>query len=116
MNNTIQILVLGTAQDGGYPHTGCKGQCCRDAWNNKSLQRLIASIAIIDTKNKQFWIIDITPDFKNQLDMIYSQFSNEYKFSGIFLTHAHVGHYTGIFELGLEILNTNKILTNYKVR
>ena len=30
MVSNIIIHVLGTAQDGGYPHAGCKDNCCKD--------------------------------------------------------------------------------------
>ena len=29
--------------------------------------------------------------------------------AGVFITHAHYGHYIGILELGLEVLNTLNI-------
>ncbi|GIS72856.1 MAG: hypothetical protein CM1200mP10_24330 [Candidatus Neomarinimicrobiota bacterium] len=34
---------------------------------------------------------------------------NPVNISGIFLTHAHVGHYTGLAHLGLEVRGANKI-------
>ena len=39
--NRFEILILGTAQDGGYPHVGCTNLCCEDAWQNSSLKKLI---------------------------------------------------------------------------
>ena len=104
-----EILILGTVQDGGYPHVGCEGPCCQNAWIDLSLKKYIASIAIINHINKKYYIIDITPDIGEQLHMLYKRYSKEYCFSGIFLTHAHVGHYTGLFKLGLEMMNTKEI-------
>jgi pyrroloquinoline quinone biosynthesis protein B len=109
INSNTQILVLGMVQDGGYPHTGCSKACCKKAWNDTNLRKNIASLAIIDHKTKRFWIIDITPDFKLQYQMINEYLKEEYHFAGIFLTHSHVGHYSGLLELGLEILNTSNI-------
>ena len=34
---------------------------------------------------------------------------NPVNISGVFLTHAHVGHYTGLAHLGLEVMGANKI-------
>ena len=62
------ILTLGTAQDGGYPHTGCRDVCCVGAWNNPKLKRLVSSQAILS--GDDCWIIDITPDFQYQLKMM----------------------------------------------
>ena len=104
-----EILILGSIQDGGYPHVGCRKECCKDAWRDPSLRRYIASIVIVDHICKKYWLIDITPDFKEQLNLIFKTYSEDYSLSGIFLTHAHVGHYTGLFKLGLEIMNTKCI-------
>ena len=101
----FQVKILGITQDGGYPHAGCQKDCCLNLWDSTQKKELIASIAIIDHSSKNFWLIDITPDFKNQFNMI----SSNYSLSGIFLTHAHLGHYIGLLELGKEVMNLNDI-------
>ena len=101
----FQVKILGITQDGGYPHAGCKKDCCLNLWDSTQKKELIASIAIIDHSSKNFWLIDITPDFKNQFNMI----SSNYSLSGIFLTHAHLGHYIGLLELGKEVMNLTDI-------
>ena len=105
------IITLGTAQDGGYPHVGCFKECCLKARENIKYKRYISSIAIIDSSNQRFWIIDITPDFNEQLSIINKYVKNfSYpSFSGIFLTHAHIGHYAGLVNLGLEAMNLKNI-------
>ena len=100
------IHVLGTAQDGGYPHSGCKESCCLNVWDKPSLHRLPASIAAIDQKNKKFYLFDITPNIKQQLHLLEHY---NCQLGGIFITHAHIGHYLGLLDLGLEIMNTNNI-------
>ncbi len=60
--------MLGTAQDGGYPHTGCSDDCCKEAWEDSNQKRLIASLAVLD--GKDCFLVDITPDFKYQLQLI----------------------------------------------
>ena len=109
--NSDFIFVLGTAQDGGFPHVGCDKDCCSSAIKNLELQRLVSSIAIIDDLKKCFWMIDSTPDFKSQLSLL-SNYINHFTypyFSGIFLTHAHMGHYSGLLNLGLEVMNLRNI-------
>ena len=32
-------VVLGIAQDGGYPHAGCERRCCANLWKNDSLKK-----------------------------------------------------------------------------
>jgi len=102
----LKLLVLGTAQDGGYPQAGCSEKCCAEAWNDGKLKRLISSLAILS--GGDCWLIDITPDFSCQLRMIETVLNKKPNICGIFITHAHMGHYTGLLELGLEVLNTQK--------
>tara|TARA_B100001750_G_C15454257_1_gene570630 strand:+ start:199 stop:1050 length:852 start_codon:yes stop_codon:yes gene_type:complete len=103
--SNYHIKVLGVTQDGGYPHPGCYQKCCAKAWSNKNSKKLISCLAIIDKNSKKFWLIDITPDFKEQLNMLDPSFSLE----GIFLTHAHIGHYIGLVDLGLEVMNLKNV-------
>ena len=103
----MNLLVLGTAQDGGYPQAGCSEECCAEAWNDTKLKRFISSLAILS--DSDCWLIDITPDFSYQLRMIETLLNKKPNISGIFITHAHMGHYMGLMELGLEVLNTQKI-------
>tara|TARA_A100001011_G_C14136277_1_gene767747 strand:- start:10 stop:852 length:843 start_codon:yes stop_codon:yes gene_type:complete len=100
------IHVLGTAQDGGYPHAGCKKNCCKSVWNNPHLHRLPACLATVDIKNRKFYLFDITPNLKEQLHFLESY---NCELAGVFITHAHVGHYLGLMDLGLEIMNVKNI-------
>ncbi|SVA33005.1 uncharacterized protein METZ01_LOCUS85859, partial [marine metagenome] len=50
-------VVLGIAQDGGYPHAGCNKLCCRDLWDNTIPKEKVSSIAIIDPRTRLAWII-----------------------------------------------------------
>ena len=109
--SNLSIFVLGTAQDGGFPHVGCMGECCIDAWENPNSRRMVSSIALVDTSNKKFWIIDISPDIKDQLyalNMRYNWVKIE-SIEGIFLTHSHYGHYSGLLNFGLEVMNLSGI-------
>ena len=103
-NESAKVIVLGTAQDGGYPHTGCFEDCCRNAWKDPSQKRLVSSLAILS--GEECFLIDITPDLKYQLQMIESEINSCPHISGICITHAHFGHYMGLLELGLEVMNT----------
>jgi pyrroloquinoline quinone biosynthesis protein B len=102
----MDLLVLGTAQDGGYPHTGCSDECCQHAWKTGS-KRLIASLAFYS--GRDCFLIDITPDFKYQYQLIDKNIKGKPRISGIFITHAHLGHYTGLLELGLEVMNSDAV-------
>ncbi len=100
------LHVLGTAQDGGYPHAGCKKDCCKLIWDKPLMHRLPTCIALIDKKNQKFYLFDITPNVKEQLHLLEVY---DCKLAGIFITHAHIGHYLGLLDLGLEIMNTKDV-------
>ena len=105
-SNNPYVVVLGIAQDGGAPHAGCEKICCENLWkNNRAIK--VASIGIVDPRINKSWIIDATPDFPHQIRIL--QNSHKSEISGIFLTHAHMGHYTGLLHLGREVMGAKNI-------
>lgn len=106
-----QIIVLGIAQDGGYPQAGCKKDCCARAWRQPELRRFVSCVAIVDPASGERWMLDCTPDFREQLhllDQVAPTASSEL-LQGIFPTHAHIGHYTGLLQLGREVLGAKQV-------
>jgi len=105
------IMILGIAQDGGYPHMGCNKPCCARAWANDTASRFVVSLALVDPASKKWWLIEATPDIKYQLRYFQQLTGGRFNYlpDGIFLTHAHIGHYTGLMQLGREVMNTSKI-------
>jgi pyrroloquinoline quinone biosynthesis protein B len=193
-DDSIQLVVLGIAQDAGFPQSGCQKNCCKLAWKDDSLRRRVASLGLIDHSTGQRWLFDCSPDFPDQLrslNSIASEVGNRSlqqsgasisgkasganapvrkpksesesqisesqisksqgsKFQssesqgsksqssksiglesqaeksksskprppidGIFLTHAHIGHYSGLIHLGREAMGTNDIPTHVMPR
>ena len=103
-NSNPHIIVLGVAQDGGAPHAGCSKECCEQRWDNPEKHLKVSSIAIVDPKTNETWIIDATPDFASQLNSV-----SDNKLKGIFLTHAHIGHYTGLIHVGREVMGAKEV-------
>jgi pyrroloquinoline quinone biosynthesis protein B len=95
------VHVLGIAQDGGYPQAGCVRADCISAWKHP---KHVASLAIVDPQSGQQWIIDATPDFAAQLAMLPRP-----RVDGILLTHAHIGHYLGLAQLGREVMGAKNV-------
>ncbi len=104
--NLPYVVVLGITQDGGYPHAGCISNCCKKLWDTGENKK-VSSIGIVDPKTNQSWLIDATPDFANQLYIL--EYIHQTKLSGIFLTHAHIGHYSGLLQLGREVMGAKNI-------
>lgn len=101
------LIILGITQDAGYPQIGCDKECCKKFWDKKIAKQKVSSLALFDPSTNQKWIFDATPDLTGQMhDADKLQQGN---LSGIFLTHAHIGHYTGLMYLGREALNTKEI-------
>jgi len=99
------IFVLGVAQDAGYPQINCEKDCCQRAYINPLNKRLISSIALVDPVSRQEWIFDATPDFSSQLKLLNNHTKRIGDLpEGVFLTHAHMGHYTGLMFLGREAM------------
>lgn len=106
----IYIQVLGIAQDAGYPQANCYQAHCMRAWENPALRRLASSIAVVDSGNKTKYLFDATPDMREQLYALHrSAPDTEYAFGGVFLTHAHIGHYTGLMHFGREAVGAKNI-------
>jgi len=103
------VVVLGIGQDAGVPQMGCESAFCRKAWKDSRLRQTVSSIALVNPAAKERWIFDATPDLPEQFQLlkeITGDFSNS--LAGIFLTHAHIGHYTGLMYLGRESMNAKE--------
>ena len=98
-------ILLGLAQDAGVPQIGCQCQNCLSINSNAGWP---VSMAIVDDNASQYWIIDATPRFPEQFNWLKQRYPN-YKFSGLLLTHAHIGHYTGLMYLGREAMSAQKV-------
>ncbi len=94
-------IVLGIAQDGGVPHLGCRQKLCVEARHDPSKRRRVACLGLVDGKAGKRFLIDATPDFESQVAALGGMPD------GILLTHAHIGHYLGLAQLGREVANTH---------
>ena len=100
------VVVLGIAQDGGAPHAGCEKSCCIELWESGKKEK-VSSIGIVNPLTKQSWLFDATPDFPSQYRILTENHNTE--LVGIFLTHAHMGHYTGLLHLGREVMGKKNV-------
>ena len=109
-DTSVYLQVLGIAQDAGYPQTNCYQAHCLRAWENKDLGRMASSIAVIDEQSSTKYLFDATPDIREQLyELHLAAPDGEYTLNGVFLTHAHMGHYTGLMHFGHEASGTTDV-------
>ncbi|KAI3656251.1 hypothetical protein MP638_006812 [Amoeboaphelidium occidentale] len=104
----MEFLLLGTAQDAGLPQTSCKCINCTSARALNLKRQYAVGAAIIDHDLKQVYLLDCTPDFKDQYDIL-EQHAPSYKIEGVFLTHLHMGHYVGLYQFGREVMDRKNV-------
>ncbi len=103
------IVVLGVAQDGGIPQAGNRSHA---AWQEPGLRRLVVSLALVDPVSSERWLFEATPDIREQLhllDRVAPAGAPAPGLAGIFLTHAHIGHYLGLAQLGHEAMGARDV-------
>lgn len=111
-----RVVVLGTAQDGGLPQTGCDCSQCALARKDPKRARNVASLAIHLPKTNSVYIVDATPDLPRQIAQVHTFRPHpegkvdRAPVDGFLLTHAHMGHYLGLAHLGFESLSTKGTL------
>lgn len=107
----VSLIVLGTVQDAGSPHIACEKECCKGLFELGNDSRKVVSLGVFDSENKKTYLFEATPDITNQLrDLRQSvDFKTNDIPNGVFLTHAHIGHYTGLMYLGKEATNAKQV-------
>ena len=102
------IYILGVAQDAGFPQAGCYKPHCMPGWNDPERKITATSLGLIDPSSKKKYIFEATPDFPEQLFLLEQEApSDDFSLNGIFITHAHIGHYTGLMYLGREAMGAH---------
>lgn len=112
------VVVLGTAQDGGLPQIGCEESRCVEARRDERSRRLVTSLVLADPASGQRWLFDASPDLARQVELARAHPKTRRVdgprpalFDGVFLTHAHIGHYLGLAQLGREVYGAQRLAT-----
>lgn len=100
-----ELIVLGVAQDGGMPHIGCTKGACQEVRDGRRKPEKVACLGLIDRTSGRSYLFDATPDMPEQLHALNGGKAPD----GIFLTHGHIGHYTGLMYLGREALGARRV-------
>ena len=106
----VSLIILGTVQDAGSPQIACTKSCCKDLFSNPDPTRKVVSIGVADYKSQRKYLFEATPDMSSQVKRL-SRFAfdnGEEIPHATFLTHAHIGHYTGLMYYGKEAMNADK--------
>ncbi|PKL79848.1 MAG: pyrroloquinoline quinone biosynthesis protein PqqB [Ignavibacteriae bacterium HGW-Ignavibacteriae-4] len=105
------IVILGTIQDAGSPHIACTKDCCKDLFDKPDNTRQVVSLGVYDASTKKRFLFEATPDMPKQLNYLlqYGEQSDKKIPDGVFLTHAHIGHYTGLMYFGKEAMSADRV-------
>ncbi len=103
------ITILGIAQDGGFPHINNTKEFLA-VKNGETKKELVVSLGVIDRKEHKKFLFEATPDMPEQLATLDSKhLHGQTIINGVFLTHAHMGHYTGLMHFGREAMGANNV-------
>lgn len=95
-------VILGTAQDGGFPHVGCACEACTIAARRPERHRRVACLGLVTSRGHA--IIDATPDLASQVRSLaeIARRPPDTRLRAILLTHLHAGHILGLPLMGRE--------------
>jgi pyrroloquinoline quinone biosynthesis protein B len=100
-----KLVVLGIAQDAGIPQLGCNQELCRSIREGRRKPERVASLGLVNASLGKAYLFDATPDFVSQVHSLTGgRLPN-----AIFLTHGHIGHYTGLMYLGRESVDAQHV-------
>src|SRR6187401_406607 len=100
-----ELVVLGIAQDAGIPQIGCEQSPCKDIREGTRKPERVASIGLVNRARGVSYLFDATPDMVSQLGTL----NGGRVPTGVFLTHGHIGHYTGLMYFGRESLDAKAV-------
>jgi pyrroloquinoline quinone biosynthesis protein B len=100
-----ELEVLGVAQDAGIPHLGCQQTLCVAIRNGERKAERVASLGLVNRVLGRAYLFDATPDLPSQIHSLTGGRQPD----AIFLTHAHIGHYTGLMYLGRESVDVQGV-------
>lgn len=108
---SVELIILGNVQDGGAPHMGCFKSCCAPLYTQPNKTLKVVSLGVLDAREEKTYLFEATPDIATQMAFLRTAapFRAGSAPDGIFITHAHIGHYTGLMFLGRETLNADQV-------
>jgi pyrroloquinoline quinone biosynthesis protein B len=100
-----ELVVLGVAQDAGSPQLGCQQDLCVERRSGARPVERVSSLGLVHHESGRTYLFDATPDLPSQLHTLTGGRVPD----GIFLTHGHIGHYTGLMYLGRESISASQV-------
>ncbi len=105
----VSLVVLGAGQDAGAPQIGNPAD---PGWQDPELRLTATALALVDHENDKRYLFEATPHLTAQLQRLDSMAPSAAPglgIDGIFITHAHIGHYAGLMFLGREAAGAREV-------
>ena len=107
--SSVAVQVLGVAQDAGYPQINCYEPRCLPVWENPRLGSGASMLALV-IDGRRFHLFDAAPTLPQQLYQFWASTGLALTdLAGVWLTHAHMGHYAGLIHFGKEAASTRGV-------
>jgi len=106
-NQELELVILGIAQDAGYPQLACEKECCKRVFESPALAEKVVSIALFKKWENKYFLLEASPDISTQHQFMQEKYQAE--LAGVFVSHAHIGHYTGLMYFGKEAASTEML-------
>jgi len=104
------IYILGNTQDAGFPHIGCQHKFCQDNFDIHE-EYFVTSIAVVNSDLRRYILFEATPDITYQLNYLKNNLFQEFLLpESLYITHAHIGHYSGFMYFGREALGAKNLM------
>ncbi|MDA8547585.1 MBL fold metallo-hydrolase [Flavobacteriaceae bacterium] len=104
------IYILGNTQDAGVPHIGCQHKFCQDNFDIHE-EYFVTSIAVVNSDLRRYILFEATPDITYQLNYLKNNLFHEFLLpESLYITHAHIGHYSGLMYFGREALGAKNLM------
>jgi pyrroloquinoline quinone biosynthesis protein B len=104
------IYILGNTQDAGLPHIGCQNKFCQDNFDIHE-EYFVTSIAVVNSDLRRYILFEATPDITYQLNYLKNNLFQEFLLpESLYITHAHIGHYSGLMYFGREALGAKNLM------
>ncbi len=105
----VVLHVLGVAQDAGYPQVNCYEPRCLPIWRDPELGSGASMLALV-LNDRRFHLFDAAPTLPRQLYQLWTETGLTLgELDGVWLTHAHMGHYAGMVHFGKEAASTETV-------
>lgn len=110
MNDKVQVVLLGVAQDGGVPQSGCSCTRCMAVHNGEMSELYPVSLGITD-KDGAFHLVEASRTLSRQLFVWAKALQKNdgcikvvNQIKSVSLTHLHLGHIDGLGIFGREVM------------